>query len=85
MDLAGRRCGTRLLLQAALKIGAAARAAKAHARWSGDGSSDGILFEPAVVVDIGALGSGYLGAGRWPSEEWSTHAKPLQGFDMAPG
>ena len=45
-------------------------------------TGDGILFEPAVVVDITALDTGYLGAGSWPAKEWSNHAKPLQGFEM---
>lgn len=45
---------------------------------------EGIAFEPAVVVDIGALDTGYLGAGQWPNQEWAQHAKPLQGFTLTP-
>jgi hypothetical protein len=46
------------------------------------GAGAGISFEPPVVVDIAALDTGYLGAGPWPTKEWSNHAKPLQGFEM---
>lgn len=47
-------------------------------------SPDGIAFEPPVVVDIGALGIGYLAGGPWPYEEWGKHAKPLRGYTLAP-